>query len=229
MAIERDINKKKNKEREPAQKATPMKPFKAFGKKGLKSPTYGRRNPHKDHGDKKPSLKTKASIIKEKAKKGQGLARGGMVKSIIKLIPGFAPVPRSGTVSTIQKSASAFVKRRKQTGPKSVMPIKKAMGGEASTSISRAELMMKNREKRRKETQEMLRRLYGKNKIVPKKKPLKKKDGGDIRERIQKDMIKRNPQDFDLNTGARLTDKAKMDRIKKARDKAKSKPKRKIF
>ena len=77
MAIERDINKKK-KEREPAQKALPMKPF---GKKGLKSPTYGRRNPHKDHGDKKPSLKTKSSIIKDKAKKGQGLNRGGVART----------------------------------------------------------------------------------------------------------------------------------------------------
>ena len=77
MAIERDINKKK-KEREPAQKASPMKPF---GKKGLKSPTYGRRNPHKDHGDKKPSLKTKSSIIKDKAKKGQGLNRGGVART----------------------------------------------------------------------------------------------------------------------------------------------------
>ena len=151
------------------------------------------------------------------------------VKSIIKLIPGFKPTPKSGTVSTIQKSASAFVKRRKQTGAKSVMPVKKAMGGEASTSLSRAEIAKKNRDRRRKETQEMLERLYGKKKIVPKKKPLKKKDGGDIKERIQKDMIKRNPQDFDLKTGARLTDKAKMDRIKKARDKAKSKPKRKMF
>ena len=151
------------------------------------------------------------------------------VKSIIKLIPGFKPTPKSGTVSTIQKSASAFVKRRKQTGAKSVMPVKKAMGGEASTSLSRAEIAKKNRDRRRKETQEMLERLYGKKKIVPKKKPLKKKDGGDIKERIQKDMIKRNPQDFDLEPGARLTDKAKMDRIKKARDKVKSKPRRKIF
>ena len=115
MAIERDINKKK-KESEPAQKLTPARPFR---KQGLRSPTYGRRNPHKDHGDKKPSLKTKASIIKDKAKKGQGLAKGGMVKSIIKLLPGFAPTPKSGTISTIdpvKKAASRFVQRRKQLG-----------------------------------------------------------------------------------------------------------------
>ena len=151
------------------------------------------------------------------------------VKSIIKLIPGFKPTPKSGTVSTIQKSASAFVKRRKQTGAKSVMPVKKAMGGEASTSLSRAEIAKKNRDRRRKETQEMLERLYGKKKIVPKKKPLKKKDGGDIKERIQKFKMKMNPRDFDLETGARLTEKDKTDRMRRSRDKLKSKPIRKMF
>ena len=143
----------------------------------------------------------------------------------IKLFPDLKKKLRKGTISTIESPAKKFVDIRTR--------VKKAggyaMGGEASTSLSRAEIAKKNRDRRRKETQEMLERLYGKKKIVPKKKPLKKKDGGEIRERIQKDMIKRNPQDFDLKTGARLTDKAKMDRIKKARDKAKSKPKRKMF
>ena len=143
----------------------------------------------------------------------------------IKLFPDLKKKLKKGTISTIESPAKKFVDIRSR--------IKKAggyaMGGEASTSLSRAEIAKKNRDRRRKETQEMLERLYGKKKIVPKKKPLKKKDGGDIKERIQKDMIKRNPQDFDLKTGARLTDKAKMDRIKKARDKAKSKPKRKMF
>ena len=143
----------------------------------------------------------------------------------IKLFPDLKKKLKKGTISTIESPAKKFVDIRSR--------IKKAggyaMGGEASTSLSRAEIAKKNRDRRRKETQEMLERLYGKKKIVPKKKPLKKKDGGDIKDRIQKNMIKRNPQDFDLKTGARLTDKAKMDRIKKARDKAKSKPKRKIF
>ena len=143
----------------------------------------------------------------------------------IKLFPDLKKKLKKGTISTIESPAKKFVDIRSR--------IKKAggyaMGGEASTSLSRAEIAKKNRDRRRKETQEMLERLYGKKKIVPKKKPLKKKDGGEIKDRIQKDMIKRNPQDFDLKTGARLTDKAKMDRIKKARDKAKSKPKRKIF
>ena len=143
----------------------------------------------------------------------------------IKLFPDLKKKLKKGTISTIESPAKKFVDIRTR--------VKKAggyaMGGEASTSLSRAELAKKNRDRRRKETQEMLERLYGKKKIVPKKKPLKKKDGGEVKDRIQKDMIKRNPQDFDLKTGARLTDKAKMDRIKKARDKAKSKPKRKIF
>ena len=49
--------------------------YQPFGTRKVK-----KRNPHKDSGDKKPSLKTKASIIKDKAKKGQGLKRGGKVK-----------------------------------------------------------------------------------------------------------------------------------------------------
>ena len=179
MAIERDINKKK-KEREPAQKATPARPFK---KQGLRSPTYTKRNPHRDSGDKKPSLKTKASIIKEKAKKGQGLARGGMVKSIIKLIPGFAPTPKSGTISTIdpvKRAASRFVQRRKQLGgAKALDPIKKAMGGEAAESVARSRVLADQKARDRQRLMDMLDRLKkkpggaGKPKIVPKKKPRK--------------------------------------------------------
>ena len=107
------------------------------------------------------------------------------VKSIIKLIPGFKPTPKSGTVSTIQKSASAFVKRRKQTGAKSVMPIKKAMGGQAQDAADRATAERARRQVRRKDMMDMLDRLYGGfdpkkkdkvfKKVVPKKKPKKEK------------------------------------------------------
>jgi hypothetical protein len=102
------------------------------------------------------------------------------VKSIIKLIPGFKPTPKSGTVSTIQKSASAFVKRRKQTGAKSVMPVKKAMGGEASESVARSKILDEMKKRKRKKLTDMLDRVYkpkgsGKPKIVPKKKPKKDK------------------------------------------------------
>jgi hypothetical protein len=102
------------------------------------------------------------------------------VKSIIKLIPGFKPTPKSGTVSTIQKSASAFVKRRKQTGAKSVMPVKKAMGGEASESVARSKILDEMKKRKRKKLTDMLDRVYkpkgsGKPKIVPKKKPKRDK------------------------------------------------------
>jgi len=172
MAINTDKLKKKKKDLnpEPAQKMPPMKPF---GKKGLKSPTYGRRNPHKDHGDKKPSLKTKASIIKDKAKKGQGLAKGGMVKSIVKsLLPKFAPTPKSGTISTIESPAKKFVDIRTR--------VKKAggyaMGGEASESVARSKILKEQRDRKRVGMMGMLDRLYGKDKtkIKPKKKPKKK-------------------------------------------------------
>ena len=180
MAIERDINKKK-KEREPAQKATPMKPFKAFGK-GLKSPTYGRRNPHKDHGDKKPSLKTKASIIKDKAKKGQGFDKGGAVKmfqrrgmpgmaKIVDITSKFLPTPRSGTISTIESPAKKFVDIRTR--------VKKAggyaMGGEAREGAARGELQKKRKTQRQQELMDMLERLYGTPKLgpVPRRKPKK--------------------------------------------------------
>ena len=162
MAIERDINKKKKDPNpEPAQKFPPMKPF---GKKGLRSPTYGRRNPHKDHGDKKPSLKTKASIIKEKAKKGQGLARGGMLKGIIKIppLPTPQPVPRSGTISTIDKGirkprpAEKFVKIRERINKLGGY----AMGGEAREGAARGELKKKRTTDRQQELMDMLKRLY---------------------------------------------------------------------
>ena len=123
-------------------------PFKNLGKRGLRSPTYKKRNPHKDSGDKKPSLKTKASIIKEKAKKGQGLKRGGVAKAL-----GVFPfigrsVRQKGTISTIGAlKPIPFIGK----------PLKKAMGGEASTSISRAELMMKNREKEEKKLKKCLK------------------------------------------------------------------------
>ena len=97
-----------------------------------------------------------------------------VVKSIIKLIPGFKPTPKSGTVSTIQKSASAFVKRRKQTGAKSVMPVKKAMGGEASEGVARAEIRRGIRDRKRKELMDSLERLRKKGpKVKVRKKPKK--------------------------------------------------------
>ena len=173
MAISTDKLKKKKDDPnpKPGKQFPPMQPF---GKKGLRSPTYGRRNPHKDHGDKKPSLKTKASIIKDKAKKGQGLAKGGAVKSIIsKLLPKFTPTPKSGTISTINQ-AKKFVDIRTR--------VKKAggyaMGGEASESVARSKILDEMRKRKRKKLVDMVNRIpggAGKPKIVPKKKPKKDK------------------------------------------------------
>ena len=70
-----------------------------------------------------------------------------------------------------QRSAAGFVKRRKQLGgPKAVMPVKKAMGGEAGESLRKGTLFKEKRDKRRKEVDEMIESLYGPG-IKPKKKP----------------------------------------------------------
>ena len=108
------------------------------------------------------------------------------VKSIIKLIPGFKPTPKSGTVSTIdpvKRSASRFVKRRKQLGgSKALDPIKRAMGGEASESVARSKILKEQRDRKRKSLLDSINRTpggAGKPKIVPKKKPKKDpKSGG---------------------------------------------------
>ena len=167
----------------PAQQLIPMKPF---GKKGESI----QRNPHRDSGDKKPSLKTKASIIKDKAKKGQGLAKGGAVKmfqrrgmpgmaKIVDITSKFLPTPRAGTISTIEGPAKKFVDIRTR--------VKKAggyaMGGEASESVARSKILKDQRDRKRKRMLDMLDRLYGGfdpkkkdkvfRKVVPKKKPKK--------------------------------------------------------
>ena len=50
---------------------------------------------------------------------------------------------------------------------------KKAMGGEAQEGAARGALKKKRKTARQQELMDMLRRLYGKQKIVPKKKPKK--------------------------------------------------------
>jgi len=133
-----------------------------------------------------------------------------VVKSIIKLIPGFKPTPKSGTVSTIQKSASEFVKRRKQLskkpkqtkGPagkalkagvavgagafaagqiaketKKLKPVKKAMGGQASEGVARAEIRRGIRDRKRKELMDSLERLRKKSPTVKVRKKPKKSPG----------------------------------------------------
>ena len=54
------------------------------------------------------------------------------------------------------------------------MPVtQKAMGGQAREGAARGELQKKRKTARQQELMDMLNRLYGKQKIVPKKKPKK--------------------------------------------------------
>jgi hypothetical protein len=56
------------------------------------------------------------------------------------------------------------------------MPVtRKAMGGQASEGAAKSALLKRQKTARQKEMMDMLRRLYGKQKIVPKKKPKKDK------------------------------------------------------
>ena len=55
-------------------------------------------------------------------------------------------------------------------------PVRKAaMGGQASEGAAKSALVKRQKTARQKEMMDMLRRLYGKQKIVPKKKPKKDK------------------------------------------------------
>jgi hypothetical protein len=71
-------------------------------------------------------------------------------------------------------------------GPRYVKPMRKALGGEAATSVGRATVRKSQLEAQRKKVDEMLERLYGPkikpkkkpknlNRIVPKKKPINPK------------------------------------------------------
>ena len=104
-----------------------------------------------------------------------------MLKRVKNILGAFPFIGRSqaqkGTISTIRKAASAFVKRRKQLGgAKSVMPVKKAMGGEASEGVARAGIRKGIRDRKRKELMDSLERLRKKGpRIKPKKKPEKQR------------------------------------------------------
>ena len=89
----------------------------------------------------------------------------------IKLFPDLKKKLKKGTISTIESPAKKFVDIRTR--------VKKAggyaMGGQARGARNRAYLEQNRRTKSRKELMDMLDRLYGKKKIVPKKKPKKEK------------------------------------------------------
>ena len=84
----------------------------------------------------------------------------------IKLFPDLKKKLRKGTISTIETPAKKFVDIRSR--------VKKAggyaMGGEATESLRKGQIFKEKRDKRRKEVDEMIERLYGPG-IKPKKKP----------------------------------------------------------
>ena len=84
----------------------------------------------------------------------------------IKLFPDLKKKLRKGTISTIETPAKKFVDIRSR--------VKKAggyaMGGEAGESLRKGQIFKEKRDKRRKEVDEMLDRVYGPG-IKPKKKP----------------------------------------------------------
>ena len=100
-------------------------------------------------------------------------------RTIIRIPPLPSPtlMPKSGVISTIDKGmrkprpAEKFVKIRQRINKLGGY----AMGGEASESVARSEILKQQRDRRRKGLTDMLDRLYGKQKIVPKKKPKKDK------------------------------------------------------
>ena len=73
-----------------------------------------------------------------------------------------------GTAAAAGLGATAVIK--KSYDKKKNKPVKKAMGGEAAESLRKGTLFKEKRDKRRKEVDEMLDRVYGTG-IKPKKKP----------------------------------------------------------
>ena len=104
-------------------------------------------------------------------------------RTIIRIppLPSPSPMPKSGTISTIDKGmrkprpAEKFVKIRERINKLGGY----AMGGEASESVARSKILKDMRDRKRKRLTDMLDRLKkkpggaGKPKIVPKKKPKK--------------------------------------------------------
>ena len=104
-------------------------------------------------------------------------------RTIIRIppLPSPSPMPRSGTISTIDKGmrkprpAEKFVKIRERINKLGGY----AMGGEASEGVAKGALRKRRTTERQRELMDMLNRLYGNKKtmerpIMPKDKPKKK-------------------------------------------------------
>ena len=96
-------------------------------------------------------------------------------RTIIRIppLPSPSPMPKSGTISTIDKGmrkprpAEKFVKIRERINKLGGY----AMGGEASESVARSKILKDMRDRKRVGMMGMLDRLYGKDKPTPRKKP----------------------------------------------------------
>jgi len=74
-----------------------------------------------------------------------------------------------------QKPKSALDRIMENLNRKEILVRRKAMGGQASEGVAKAQVRQRNKRTPigQKKLMEMLERLYGKQKIVPKKKPKK--------------------------------------------------------
>ena len=111
----------------------------------------------------RPRGKVRRSPLKplkpQKTQKGVGRPKPGSKPKG----PVGGPAPRSRTI-------------KPKLGIPPKMPVTtKAMGGQAREGAARAQLQKARKTERQKELMDMLNRLYGKQKIVPKKKPKKEK------------------------------------------------------
>ena len=159
--------------RRPGPIGKPQQPQKGIGRPKPSSKTKGPAGGPRPGSKPKPSVPRMPTVERK--------ARGGMLKGIIKIppLPAPQPMPRSGVISTIDKGirkprpAEKFVKIRERINKLGGY----AMGGQAREGVAKAQVRQRNKRTPigQKKLMEMLERLYGKQKIVPKKKPKKDK------------------------------------------------------
>ena len=103
-----------------------------------------------------------ASAFVKRRKQLSGAAGGPKPKKTVGISKEMKDALKFGTIAAVGLGASKTIKKNK--------PVKKAMGGEAGESLRKGTLFKEKRDKRRKEVDEMIERLYGPG-IKPKKKP----------------------------------------------------------
>jgi hypothetical protein len=103
-----------------------------------------------------------ASAFVKRRKQLSGAAGGPKPKKTVGISKEMKDALKFGTIAAVGLGASKTIKKNK--------PVKKAMGGEAAESLRKGQIFKEKRDKRRKEVDEMIERLYGPG-IKPKKKP----------------------------------------------------------